>query len=305
MKERPSAPAPAQNDPSDGLSMAAARHSPDEGLDQNSGGISSAGPIQNPSDLCARGAGAHAANILMSATAPAGSAGAFDAASSRPSRTPARLERGSPSEDRTNFGDRVVCRDEVPNVGEEVTRRRDGVRYYDYKAKTTGDGVVAGKVFSRPQRRAKGDKPFIQAKDVTLTYAQAKLFGLAGSSSLAAGPTPNEWKVPKTGNTNWSGSTQQPRSTSAGLVGRTQDYRGRRRHKIKAGIRTYSPSRMEHLSQPAPGRGLVDGSTAPAAGWNSSAGRRWEQGGGGGGAGMEEEATFTWKRSKKAEAAMR
>ncbi len=307
-EERPSVPPPGQNEPGDGSSMGVARHPPNEGLERNSEdlAVSSAGPIQNPSDWSARGAGAHAANVLMSATTPAGSTGPIDVAPSRPGQTPARLEGGSPGEDRTNVRDGAVCHDEELNLGEEATRRRDGLRFYDYKTNTTGDGVVAGNVFSPPRRRAKGEKPFIQAKDVTLTYAQAKLFGLAGSSRLAAGPMQNEWEVCRSTENIWPGSgSPQPRSKSAGLVGRTHDDRGRRRHQHNAGTRTYSPSRMEHLAQPVPGRGRVGASAVPAAGWNSSAVRRWEQGRGGGGAGMGDEATFTWKRSKKAEAAMR
>ena len=304
--ENLSATAPALNGPRDGLSNTAAKHSPNEGAVQTKDDVaeSSAGSTRNQQDMCARGTGAHAASVLMSATAPPGSAYPDNVASSPASPTPTRREGATPS-----GRDGTVYHDGALDVGEGAcARRRDGVRSYDYKARKSGDGVVAGNVLSPPRRRAKGATPFIQAKDVTLTYAQAKLFGLAGSSCPGARPTPSGLDVSRTGNTTWPGSgSRQPRdycSTGTGRVGRTPDgHRGQRHHK-HAGNRTYSPSRMEHLAQPAPGRGRVSDSTTPAAGWSKPDGHHRERGRGGE-AQTGNEPTFTWKRSKKAEAAMR
>lgn len=261
-------------------------------------------------DISARGTGAHAASVLISATAPADSVGAVYAVAHHPinhaSIPTQRALGGSSRETLVNGGDDAAASTdhEVPNSGEaEPTRGQEVVQSYPDGARPTTPCGVNGLQYcssSPARRRAKEVVPFIKVKGVTLTYAQAKLFGLAGSPYPGASCTDVGLRASHANNssdTSWRGSgSKRPESNAGGtgsgtsLNGNTHGGRSRRR-KHRARARTYSPSRMDALAQPIPGRARVN-DAIPAAKAAATG-----QGG--------EEASFTWKRSRKAEAAMR
>lgn len=124
-----------------------------------------------------------------------------------------------------------------------------------------------------PIRRRTRKTPYIQAGDLTLTYAQAKLFGLTVPGSSPASSSKN----PSIVLTNVLKATRK----SSWFESRGASSSSCRRPRGQ----TYSVSRMEELATPLPSR------------------RGREKRGVGGN--RYEEATFTWKRSRKAEAAMR
>ncbi|CAB1101912.1 unnamed protein product [Ectocarpus sp. CCAP 1310/34] len=260
----------------------------------------------------ARGTGAHAANILMSSTAPAG----FDR-SSFPANHPTphvseSMLGGSPTEGllrcnndtaaNNNNGDghdnNADCNDNTsPNGDEHLVPKNDGPQSYCYDprqdaaARRGGGGV---RLLSPPRRPAKETAPFIRAKGLTLTYAQAKLFGLAGSPQLAEALASKGFKAARKNKRATTGS-----DTRIFPDENLQDGQGLQRHPQQS--RTYSPSRMEHLARPVPGKGRAGGGeTTPTLERSHGSLQQAGQRGGGG-----EEASFTWKRSKKAEAAMR
>ncbi|CAN0536286.1 unnamed protein product, partial [Ectocarpus sp. 12 AP-2014] len=102
----------------------------------------------------------------------------------------------------------------------------------------------------------------------------------------------------------FQGSSENKRGTTSSdtRIFPDESLRGRRglqRHPQQT--RTYSPSRMEHLARPVPGKGRAGGGeTTPTPERSDGSPQQAGQRGGRG-----EEASFTWKRSKKAEAAMR
>lgn len=279
-------------------------------------GASTRGSTETPPEINARGTDAHAARVLMSATAPAGSAGSVSAAAHHPTaHAPISMQRalgGSSSEALMNGGDDAAAYAEngAPSGDAEPTRRQGAVQPYHNGAKTTSGVGINGLPFSSPPgRRATEEVPFIQAKGLSLTYAQARLFGLAGPPLPGASFADEGFRVAHSNNkrdTSWRASSfKRPENfaggNGTGLNGGLRDGRSRRR-KQDARACTYSPSRMDHLAQPVPGRTRVNDTTPAfkAAAWGRSAGHPWA---GEGGAG--EEARFTWKRSRKAEAAMR
>lgn len=239
----------------------------------------------------ARGTGANAASVLMSATAPTGSAGAVD--SSFLGRDSKKRELVGSSSGVVIDGDdrRVHSRDQARHEIEGETRS------YVYEAGELHRGGNADRLYSPPRRRDKEATPFIHAKGLNLTYAQAKLFGLAGSSHPAdAGVMKNGLK---TAAVTWPGSGPHPQTAGTrctGLGGGARDTRQRQRQSQPR--RTYSPSRMEQLSNPVPRRGRFGDSCS---GGGRSADCQQE---GDGHRGVSN-APFTWKRSRKAEAAMR
>lgn len=119
-----------------------------------------------------------------------------------------------------------------------------------------------------PIRRRTRETPYIQAGDLTLTYAQAKLFGL----TVPRFSPPSSLENPSIALTNVLKATRK----SSWFESRGASSCGRPRGQ------TYSVSRMEHLAMPLPSRR-----------GREKRGNRYE------------DATFTWKRSRKAEAAMR
>ena len=229
----------------------------------------------------ARGTGANAASVILSGTAPTGPAG-------------------------PNPTNRELGRRPAEMNGDEATRpRNEGIRSYVYQAGGLhgggggGGGVIADHLYSPPRRREKeAATPFIKAKGLILTHAQAKLFGLAGTSAAvppAVGIARSDAFKP---NVTWPGSRSKTQTTggvtsrrASGLPGGSAR-EGRRRQQQMNPRRTYSPSRMEQLSNPVPGRGRYGD-------------RRREGDGRRDGAGACKAPPFTWKRSRKAEAAMR
>lgn len=277
------------------------------------------GVTEKAREICARGTGAHAASVLIPATAPADSADVVSAAAHHPnshaSISTNRALGGSSSETLMNGGDdAAACTDhEVPNVDAEPTRQKEAVQSYHDEARTATGGEANGLHCCSPtRRRAKERTPFIQAKGITLTYAQAKLFGLDSSPYPGASCADRGFRASHGNNysdTSRRGSGSKRTESNAGgrgssgisLKGNTRGGRSRRReHHARA--RTYSPSRMDALAQPIPGRGRVNDvfPAEKAAAWrnpgnySAAAARKGEK-----------EATFTWKRSRKAEAAMR
>ena len=269
------------------------------GQENSSGGVGRPGlnPAQTPKHRNARGTGANAVSVLMSATAPTGSAGAADTPSFLgPGSTNREGLGGSSSGVATNGDSRALSSNgQAPHGSEEVTRPREGVRCYVYEARALHGGGNTDHVYSPPRRREKEAAPFIQAKGLTLTHTQAKLFGLAGSSRPPVGVTKGGLRPSIT----WPGSRTQSQPT--GGTERTvlggSARKGRHRQSQPIPRRTFSPSRMEQLSSPVPGRGRFSDSCTEG---GSSADRQ-HQGGGGRGS----NAPFTWKRSRRAEAAMR
>lgn len=294
---RPS-PATGRERPKNGFSVtgeesttAAARC---DGREKPTGDVGRSAPdsTENPHHRSARGTGANAASILMSATAPTGSAGAVGSASFLgPDSTERELGR-SFSAVATNGDDKALhSNHHVPDGSREVTRSKEGVRSYVYEAGALRGGGNTDHLYSPPRRRVKETTPFIKAKGLTLTHTQAKLFGLAGSSRPPAGVAKNGLLKQ---NITWpgSGSQSQPtggtRRTSLGGNARDSGHRPRR---------SYSPARLEQLSIPVPGKGRFGESCI---GEGRSAERQREGGRSRGG-----NALFTWKRSRRAEAAMR
>ncbi|CAM9933368.1 unnamed protein product [Ectocarpus sp. 12 AP-2014] len=260
----------------------------------------------------ARGTGAHAANILMSSTAPAGlDRSSFPADHPTPHVSESMLG-GSPTEGllrcksdtaaNNNNGDghdnNADCNDNTsPNGDEHLVPQNDGPQSYccdprqDAAARRGGGGV---RLLSPPRRPAKETAPFIRAKGLTLTYAQAKLFGLAGSPQLAEALASKGFKAARKNRRATTGS-----DTRTFPDEKLRGGQGLQRHPQQT--RTYSPSRMEHLARPVPGKGRAGGGeTTPTLERSDGSPHRAGQRGGRG-----EEASFTWKRSKKAEAAMR
>ncbi|CAM9787773.1 unnamed protein product, partial [Scytosiphon promiscuus] len=276
------------------------------------------GELLHPTTITARGAGGNAANVLTFTTAPSESPGAtLGIASSQypdtgaPALTQQQLG-GSCSSATVSGHHDVVARDQNSNnregpKGEDNLARHNGVQSYCYDSHvTTGPGGNAVNLSSPPRRRTKGSTPFLRAEGLTLTYAQAKLFGLhaAGSPPTATTLT-NEGlqaaNVVNRAHSAWPGpgprrtKVSDINSTCAG--GRTRDDRVRHH---RGQVRTYSPVRMERLARPLPVRDRVGGRTTAGTFGNvhPSAGERRR------GVGAES-PTFTWKRSQKAEAAMR
>lgn len=208
--------------------------------------------------LSARGTGTQAANSLKLATQ---SAGGRCTSAPRSSCTPAQPATTAAEHETIDLRNK-------PNAGDTL-----------YYQSTNGTELC-----SFTGRRAK-KVPFIQTKGLTLSYAQAKLFGLARTGDGPAEVT-ELLKRTKTGTT-WSGSLANTNNSSGCSGERAHDKRQRNR--------TYSSSRMEDLARPVPGKARV----GIAGGLNSGGARSFSGGRG------EEGATFTWKRSRKAEAAMR
>lgn len=278
-------------------------------------GHSAPDPKQKPQHTSARGTGANAASVLMmSATAPTGSAEAVGSFSSCTGPRRTRLELGEPSSatvvNRDGTGGHRNGQARDPCGGQEVTTqfpKREGVRSYVYGAGALhdgGGGIIADHLCSPPRRRSERERkatPFIKVKGLTLTHAQAKLFGLVGSSAAAPpvvhGGVAKESDLKST--VTWPGSGSKSQTTggtskSTGLGGGSAAQEGSTHGRQQPNPRriTYSPSRMEQLSNPVPGRGR--------SGEHQRAGDGGKNGAGGG-----DEAPFTWKRSRKAEAAMR
>lgn len=276
------------------------------------------GEVLDPTTTTARGAGANAASVLTSATPPSGSAGTISgtASSYNPiASASALVQQGLGGKSRSAMigtqYDSVLARDqndksnkfEDPNGEENLARPHNSVQSYNYNSRVMTD--PAGNdvnLSSPPRRRAKEAAPFLQAKGLTLTYAQAKLFGLhAACSPPTAGTlTKGGLEVAHAVNRRhgtWPGPgpqrTRNTASDSTGVGGSTRDGRGQQH---RGHVRTYSPIRMERLARPLPGRDRVGRVTT---GRKSGTDRPLM-----GGRGTENTA-FTWKRSKRAEAAMR
>lgn len=305
---RPSSAA-GRDGPYDGLSVTAGEVTTaaagDGGWEQAKGdvGRSAPGSTQSPQHIrSARGTGANAACVLMSATAPTASAGALVASSFLDQGSTTRELGWSSSAAMINGDDRGVHSNQAPCGSEEVTPPpKGGVRSYMYEPGVhVHGGGNTDHLYSPPRRREKEVTPFIRAKGLTLTYAQAKLFGLAGSPHPAVGAMKSDLKT----NVTWPGPGSQAQTTGGtrctGLGESTRD--SRQRQPQQNPRRTYSPSRMEQLSNPVPGRGRFGDSCI---GGGKSADRQREGDGAQGRNGGGREAPFTWKRSRKAEAAMR
>lgn len=189
----------------------------------------------------ARGTGAQAATILKTDTAPTGGGVLTSESPGTPTQSATALQK-------------------TRNTHAHAPKNNE-VRY----SLTRGTGVYS------PTRRQQ-KPPFIQAKDLTLTYAQAKLFGLV----ISGGRPVTLAKVLKATKSANCDSQRYARD------------RGQNNH-------TFSPSRMEYLASPAPrkGRACTEGVFDR------------QRGPGQGERGKGDVASFTWKRSKKAEAAMR
>lgn len=156
---------------------------------------------------------------------------------------------------------------------------------------------------TRQRRRAKKDPPFIQSKHISLTYPQAKLFGLAGPAC--------SWSPPKLATTSsecaqsvplakvlraartapWHSSATNREHSNRDLSS-VEKERGKYGGGHTGNSAKYSTSRMEDLARP----------TAGFSSDNGAGSRSWQDNGGTGGGG---EAPFAWKRTRKAEAAMR
>ncbi|CAM9908832.1 unnamed protein product [Ectocarpus fasciculatus] len=247
----------------------------------------------HPKKDSARGTGAHAANILMSSTAPAGLDRSPFPADRQTSCVSESMLGGSPTEELLRRSDDTAANN---NNGDDHNTSTNGDKHlapqsycYDPRqdAAARGGGGGGVRLLSPPLRRpAKETAPFIQAKGLTLTYAQAKLFGLAGSPQLGEALASKGFTVAQINKRATTGS-----DTRTFRDENLQGGQALQRHPQQA--RTYSPSRMEHLARPLPGRGRADGEITPTL-------ERPD-----GSPHQAEEASFTWKRSKKAEAAMR
>lgn len=224
----------------------------------------------------ARGTGAQAASTLRAFTAPSGARRPYGSQSIEiPIQQAIPLSRAA-AETRSNGNDHEATNDAIPFA--------------------TADDAVGQ---SPARRRSKREPPFIQAKGLALTYAQAKLFGLAGATCPGLAPT-----LSPTGNRPVALSEVLQASRTSTVPG-ARDNRGggafsgcvKGERRPLNGVGTYSPSRMDRLARPVPGRGGVatDDTSADSKrpGWD---GTRGNCGG---------EASFTWRRSRRAEAAMR
>lgn len=221
----------------------------------------------------ARGTGAQAASTLRELTAPSGEGPACDSHSTkRPTEQVTPLSHEA-TETHNNRSSQETTNDTIPLL------------------------VAAADDADSPTRRRqpKGESPFIQAKGLSLTYAQAKLFGLAGATVPGSSSPPATRDRPvalsevleATRTSTWPCARDD-----RGGDGLRGCVKGERRPRNG----TYSPSRMEHLARPVPGRGGVATIATSVAnkrtGWDGTR----ESGG---------EASFTWRRSRRAEAAMR
>lgn len=254
----------------------------------------------HPKKDSARGTGAHAANILMSSTAPAGLDRSPFPADRQTSCVSESMLGGSPTEGLLRRSDDTAANN---NNGDDYNTSPNGDKHlapqsycYDPRqdAAARGGGGGGVRLLSPPLRRpAKETAPFIQAKGLTLTYAQAKLFGLAGSPQLGEALASKGFTAAQSNKRATTGS-----DTRTFPDENLQSGQALQRHPQHT--RTYSPSRMEHLARPAPGRGRAGSETTPTLERPDGSPHQAGQRGRGG-----EEASFTWKRSKKAEAAMR
>ena len=167
----------------------------------------------------------------------------------------------------TDPSDAVVTSDVLPSeaIGEHNSRKSAGSS--SVKCPTSGGDT---NVF-QPKRRQPRKGPYIRTEGLTLTYAQAKLFGLAVSDSPSIALA-NVLEATRASSWCVSPGAVETRRLSSSLCARRRP-RGR----------TYSASRMEYLARP-----VLSGGARGA----HERGRR-------------QEASFTWKRSRKAEAAMR
>lgn len=222
-----------------------------------------------------RGTGAKAATSLKSATAPLGVA----TVSSRTTIGPAQPAMASHADEAYNG--------QQPNRDKKTP----------HLLPTSGGNNGLHGCSPSPGRRRRGgakEPPFIQAKGLTLTYAQAKLFGLAGARD---DPPPASIAkaseiIRKSNASTWSRGNSPQNASSAGRRSRVRvDERHQHNHT------SYSPSRMEHLARPVHGKGRVNSNEGVDIGGGVSHGNRR--------VGARAEASFTWKRSRKAEAAMR
>ena len=258
---------------------------------QQGAGVKRLSAIESPvRSHSARGTGAQAATSLKSATAPSGS---VNLASNPTGGT-------APPTTTTSDG-----------AGGSAYRVQDnnrGVAPPHATVSTIGGNNKLHPLSPARRRRARKEPPFIQAKGVTLTYAQAKLFGLVGGGGGGGGndgrhPSPpsvaQTSKIIRNATKSWP-HTHSSREKNAAdhdrrPRGRVQERRAQegRQHR-----HTYSPSRMELLACPVPGRGRV---------LNTTDGVGVTRGGvlHVRGVGGRTEGDFTWKRSRKAEAAMR
>lgn len=279
--------------------------------------------VPHPTTTTARGAGANAASVLTSTTDPSGPSGTKSGtATYHPTASASALvQQGlgglSRSAMASDQKDGVVPRDrnnnnynhnfESPNGEDNLERRQNGVQSYHYDTRVTVDpGGNDVNLSPPPRRRARDTAPYLQAKGLTLTYAQAKLFGLhaAGSPPTPATLTNGDRESPHVingANATWPGPGPRRAkiagSTSTGLGWSTRDGEERQH---RGHVRTYSPVRMERLARPVPGRDRAGG--AATAGNVGAGGPLTRDQGTGRGTG---DAAFTWKRSKRAEAAMR
>lgn len=192
------------------------------------------------------------------------------------------------------------------------------------------DAEAVSLLASSTRRRAKKEQPFIQANGLTLTYTQAKLFGLAGPAFPGPPPCPSSQGDPfcssavplekvlqatrasALATTTWQGRggqgeregrKQTSNFDAAATAGRRSTTDKRNVASIaRTAAATYCTSRMEDLARPIPGRGRVgsagDGFLGGNTGLLATGGERANGAKSG-------DASFTWKRSRRAEAAMR
>lgn len=226
-----------------------------------------------------RGTGAQAASKLKSVTAPLGGV----AFSSRTTSSGPAQPATAPDADEAYSDQQRHRGKKAPH---EVSASGKDNSLHGCSPSPTG---------RRRRRRREKEPPFIQAKGLTLTYAQAKLFGLVGTRDKS--PPPSIAKASEIIRN--SNATTWPRRSSsrenASSTGRRSRLRvhDRRQHNHTS----YSPSRMEHLARPVPGKSRVNANEGVGIGGGVSHG--------GGRVGGRAEASFTWKRSRRAEAAMR
>lgn len=221
------------------------------------------------SNLNARGTGANAANTLKATTAPS---------------LIARVRSPRP------FGGAGHQAKAISDEGEESAQMTD--------VRSRSDGVlnaaISGTALHSPTRRKPTATPFIQAKGLTLTLAQAKLFGLARNINDSSAPIPlaTILKAHAGGVACHENGTLLSSREHYERTRRSKGYRrgGRRRN------RTYSPSRMEELARPVPGRGRVSNEEICG---NEETGPRARS------RRRADDPSFTWKRTRRAEAAMR
>lgn len=153
-------------------------------------------------------------------------------------------------------------------------------------------------------RRAQKEPPFVQAKGLSLTYAQAKLFGLAGPAcpgspakpSVTADccfqPVPLEKVLHAARSSTWYSSAtaeERYRNPRNGVVHLRGSNRSGQSNKT---LCKYSKSRMENLARPVAGFPIEEEAINRVGGRDTSGARDGEQ-------------SFSWKRTRKAEAAMR